>query len=56
MAFLSNPPVEDAAGGEADKSLCYAQKIILGILPYMPAVIFFACLDLEQKFSFMDGH
>jgi len=43
MVFLSNPPVEDAAGGEADKSLrlpCgmrslflwgYAQKIILGI-------------------------
>jgi hypothetical protein len=23
---------------------------------YMPAVIFFACLDLEQKSSFMDGH
>jgi hypothetical protein len=23
---------------------------------YMPVVIFFACLDLEQKFSFMDGH
>jgi hypothetical protein len=22
----------------------------------MPAVIFFACLDLEQKYSFMDGH
>jgi hypothetical protein len=22
----------------------------------MPAVIFFACLDLEQKSSFMDGH
>jgi len=21
----------------------------------MPAVIFFACLDLEQKSSFMDG-
>jgi hypothetical protein len=44
MVFLSNPPVEDAAGGEADKSLRlpremrslfqwgYAQKIILGIL------------------------
>jgi len=43
MVFLPNPPVEDAAGGEADKSLrlfCgmrslflwgYAQKIILGI-------------------------
>jgi len=40
MVFLPNPPVEDAAGGEADKSLClpcemrslflwgYAQKII----------------------------
>jgi hypothetical protein len=23
---------------------------------YMPAVIFFACLDFEQKSSFMDGH
>jgi len=23
---------------------------------YMPVVIFFACLDLEQKSSFMDGH
>ena len=22
----------------------------------MPAVIFFACLDLEQKSTFMDGH
>jgi hypothetical protein len=22
MVFLPNPPVEDAAGGEADKSLC----------------------------------
>jgi len=22
----------------------------------MPMVIFFACLDLEQKSSFMDGH
>jgi hypothetical protein len=44
MVFLPNPPVEDAAGGEADKSLClpcemrslflwgYDQKIILRIL------------------------
>jgi hypothetical protein len=31
MVFLPNPPVKDAAGGEADKSLHYAQKIILGI-------------------------
>jgi hypothetical protein len=23
---------------------------------YMPVVIFFACLDLDQKSSFMDGH
>ena len=23
---------------------------------HMPAVIFFVCLDLEQKSSFMDGH
>jgi len=22
----------------------------------MPVVIFFACLDLEQKSSFLDGH
>jgi hypothetical protein len=27
MVLLSNPPVEDAAIGEADKSLRYAQKI-----------------------------
>ena len=27
MVFLPNPPVEDAAGGEADKSPGYAQKI-----------------------------
>ena len=44
MVFLPNPPVEDAAGGEANKSLrlpCemrslflwgYAQKLILEIL------------------------
>jgi hypothetical protein len=25
-------------------------------IKYMPAVIFFACLDFEQKSSFMDGH
>ena len=25
-------------------------------IKHMPAVIFFACLDLEQKSSFMDGH
>jgi hypothetical protein len=43
MVFLPNPPVEDAAGGEADKSLIltremrslfhwnYAQRIILRI-------------------------
>ena len=74
MVILPNPPVEDAAGGEADKSLrlpCemrslflwgYTQKIILlrRINPrninYMAVVIFFACLDIEQKFPFMDGH
>ena len=48
-----------------EQSLRYAQKIILGILKHMhpkgiscgaPVVIFFACLDLEQKSSFMDGH
>jgi hypothetical protein len=22
----------------------------------MPAIIFFACLDIEQKSSFLDGH
>jgi len=38
------------------QSLRYAQKIIFGILKHMPAVIFFACLNLEQKSSFMDGH
>jgi len=25
-------------------------------IKHMPAVIFLACLDLEQKSSFMDGH
>ena len=25
-------------------------------ITYMPAVIFFAHLDLEQKSSYMDGH
>jgi len=25
-------------------------------MKYMPVVIFLACLDLEQKSSFMDGH
>ena len=25
-------------------------------IKHMPAVIFFACLDLEQKSSFPDGH
>jgi len=38
------------------QSLRYAQKIIRGILKHMPPVIFFACLNLEQKSSFMDGH
>jgi hypothetical protein len=65
MVFLSNPPVEDAAGGGAE-------PIFLGLcsknnpqnIKHMPPVIFFACLflpyflagDLEQKSSFMDGH
>jgi hypothetical protein len=40
----------------------YAQKIILlrwtnpQNINYMPVVIFFACLDLEEKSSCMDGH
>jgi hypothetical protein len=25
-------------------------------ISYMPVVKFFVCLDLEQKFSFLDGH
>ena len=66
MVFLLNPPVEDAAGGEADKSLRlpremrslfhrgYARKLILGISIYMPVVNFLACLDLEQNISFLD--
>jgi hypothetical protein len=72
MVFLPNPPVEDAAGGEADKSLrlpCemrslflwgYTQKIIhlRRINPRniknMPAIIFIAGLDLEQKPSFIN--
>ena len=68
MIFLPSPPVEDAAGGEADKSLClpcemrslflwvYVQKIILGISTIWLWLFFFACLDIEQKFPFMDGH
>jgi hypothetical protein len=31
-------------------------KKIFGISIYMPVVIFFARLDLEQKSSFTDGH
>ena len=34
----------------------YAQKIILGISIICLRLFFFACLDLEQKSSFMDGH
>jgi len=61
MVFLPNPP-------EADKSLrlpCemrslflwgYAQKNNPRNINHMPVVIFFACLDLEQKSSFLDGH
>jgi len=49
MVFLPNPP-------EADKSLRYALKNNPQNINYMLAVIFFACLDLEQKSKFMDGH
>jgi len=49
MVFLPNPP-------EADKSLRYALKNNPQNINYMLAVIFFACLDLEQKSSFMDGN
>ncbi len=30
--------------------------LILEIFHYIPAVKIFACLDLEQNISFMDGH
>ena len=36
--------------------LRYAQILILKIYPYIPAVKIFACLDLEQTISFIDGH
>jgi hypothetical protein len=29
MVFLSNPPVEDAAGGEADKSLRLPREMFI---------------------------
>jgi hypothetical protein len=61
MVFLSNPPVEDAAGGEADKSLrlpCemqslflwgYDQKIILGILHICLRLFFSHALILNKN-------
>jgi hypothetical protein len=49
MAILPNPP-------EADKSRRYAQILILEILPYIPAVKIFACLDLGQNISLLDEH
>jgi hypothetical protein len=36
--------------------LRYAQKIILGISIICLWLFFFACLDLDQKSSYMDGH
>jgi len=33
------------------RSLRYAKKIILTNINYVTPVIFFACLDLERKFS-----
>ena len=33
-----------------------AQIVILEILPYIPAVTIFAFLELEQIFSFVEGH
>ena len=38
------------------QSLRYAQKNNPRNITHMPVVIFFACLVLEQKSSFMDGH
>ena len=38
------------------QSLRYVQKNNPRNIKHMPAVIFFTCLDLEQKSSFMDGH
>jgi len=43
-----------SAGGGQVSSLC--SKNNPRNINYMPAIIFFACLDLEQKSSFMDGH
>jgi hypothetical protein len=62
MVFLPNPPVEDAACGEADKYLRlpremqslfhwgYAQKIILGIL-YICLWLFFSHAFLSRSFQ-----
>jgi hypothetical protein len=43
-----------SAGGGQVSALC--SKNNPRNINYMTAVIFFACLDLEQKSSFMDGH
>ena len=66
MVFLLNPPEAD----KSLRLPCemrslflwgYTQKIILRRrinprnIKYMPVVIFFACLDLEQKSSFIYG-
>jgi hypothetical protein len=59
MVFLPNPPEDKSLRLPSEiQSLFhwgYAQKIILGISTYMPVIIFFECLDLEQKSSFLDG-
>jgi len=36
--------------------LCVMLKILSSEYQLMPVVKFFACLDLEQKSSFLDGH
>ncbi|MDH4205736.1 MAG: hypothetical protein OEV45_09435, partial [Desulfobacteraceae bacterium] len=43
-----------SAGGGQVSALC--SKNNPRNIKHMPVVIFFECLDLEQKSSFMDGH
>ncbi|MBW2016628.1 MAG: hypothetical protein JRH13_12200 [Deltaproteobacteria bacterium] len=51
--FMSSCP---SINGQFPQSLRQAQILILEILQCIPAVKIFAFLDLEQIFSFMDGH
>jgi len=59
MAILSNRcacPVECEAYSSGVMRSPATAGLILEILQDIPAVKIFACLDLEQNISFMDGH